>query len=91
GMCETGIHGHGLASLEYPRYRHHALAADQAALKKLGDEFRPGMVFAFNIELFDPKFHDGKTGCVFAETVVITDAGAKRLHSYPMNFQTIAA
>ncbi|MGA8322895.1 MAG: Xaa-Pro peptidase family protein [Xanthobacteraceae bacterium] len=91
GMCETGIHGHGLASLEYPRYRHHALAADQAALKKLGDEFRPGMVFAFNIDLFDPKFHDGKTGCVFAETVVITDAGAKRLHSYPMNFQTIAA
>jgi Xaa-Pro dipeptidase len=91
GMCETGIHGHGLASLEYPRYRHHALAADQAALKKLGDEFRPGMVFAFNIDLFDPKFHDGKTGCVFAETVVITDNGAKRLHSYPMNFQTIAA
>ena len=65
-------------------------AADQAALKKLGDEFRPGMVFAFNIDLFDPKFHDGKTGCVFAETVVITDTGAKRLHSYPMNFQIIA-
>ncbi len=91
GMCETGIHGHGLASLEYPRYRHHAIAADQAALKKLGDEFRTGMVFAFNIDLFDPKFHDGKTGCVFAETVVITGSGAKRLHSYPMNFQTIAA
>jgi Xaa-Pro dipeptidase len=91
GMCETGIHGHGLASLEYPRYRHHALAADQAALQKLGDEFRPGMVFAFNIDLFDPKFHEGKTGCVFAETVVITDTGARRLHSYPMNFQTIAA
>ena len=26
GICEAGIHGHGLASLEYPRYRHHALA-----------------------------------------------------------------
>jgi Xaa-Pro aminopeptidase len=90
GMCETGIHGHGLASLEYPRYRHHAIAADQAALKKLGDEFKPGMVFAFNIDLFDPRFHDGKTGCVFAETVLITETGAKRLHSYPMNFQTIA-
>ena len=68
-MCETGIHGHGLASLEYPRYRHHAIAADQEALKKVGDEFRPGMVFAFNIDLFDPKWHEGKTGCVFAETV----------------------
>jgi Xaa-Pro dipeptidase len=28
GMCETGIHGHGLGSLEYPRYRHHAIRAD---------------------------------------------------------------
>jgi Xaa-Pro aminopeptidase len=89
-MCETGIHGHGLASLEYPRYRHHAIKADQAALKKLGDAFKPGMVFAFNIDLVDPKFHDGKTGCVFAETVVITETGARRMHEYPTNFQTIA-
>jgi Xaa-Pro dipeptidase len=90
GICEAGIHGHGLASLEYPRYRHHAIEADQAALKKLGDEFKPGMVFAFNIDLFDPSFHDGKTGCVFAETVVITESGARRLHDYPMDFQTLA-
>ena len=39
----------------------------------IGDEFKPGMVFAFNIDLFDPKWNDGKTGCVFAETIVITD------------------
>ena len=91
GMCETGIHGHGLASLEYPRYRHHALKADQGALAAIGDEFKPGMVFAFNIDLYDPKWHDGKTGCVFAETVVITDKGARRMHSYPLDFQTIAA
>lgn len=90
GMCETGIHGHGLASLEYPRYRHHALKADQEALKTVGDEFRTGMVFAFNIDLFDPKYHDGKTGCVFAETVVITKTGARRMHEYSMDFQTIA-
>ena len=89
GMCETGIHGHGLASLEYPRYRHHAIKADQAVLAKQGDEFKAGMVFCFNIDLFDPKFHDGKTGCVFAETVVITETGARRMHDYPMNFQTI--
>ncbi|HVZ51401.1 MAG TPA: Xaa-Pro peptidase family protein [Pseudolabrys sp.] len=89
GMCETGIHGHGLASLEYPRYRHHAIKADEAALAKLGDAFKPGMVFAFNIDLFDPKFHDGKTGCVFAETVVITETGARRMHDYPMDFQTL--
>lgn len=89
GMCETGIHGHGLASLEYPRYRHHAIKADVAALKKVGDAFKPGMVFAFNIDLFDPKFHDGKTGCVFAETVLITETGARRMHTYPMDFQAL--
>ena len=91
GICETGIHGHGLASLEYPRYRFHALAADQGALKTIGDEFRPGMVFAFNIDLFDPKWHDGKTGCVFAETIHITETGARRMHSYPTEFQELPA
>ncbi len=91
GMCETGIHGHGLASLEYPRYRHHALKADVEALKRVGDEFREGMVFAFNINLVDPKFHGGKTGCVFAETVTITKTGARRMHEFPTNFQTISS
>lgn len=89
GICEAGIHGHGLASLEYPRYRHHALKADQAALDTVGDEFRPGMVFAFNIDLYDPKWQGGSTGCVFAETVQITEMGARRLHTFPTDFQVI--
>ena len=89
GMCETGIHGHGLGSLEYPRYRHHAIRADQAAIKAIGDTFRPGMVFAFNIDLFDPKWRNGDTGCVFAETVLITETGAERMHGYPMDFQRL--
>jgi Xaa-Pro aminopeptidase len=90
GICEAGVHGHGLASLEYPRYRHHAIAADREAIKVVGDRFEPGMVFAFNIDLFDPKWHDGKTGCVFAETMEITDTGVRRMHSFPMEFQRIA-
>jgi Xaa-Pro aminopeptidase len=89
-ICEAGIHGHGLASLEYPRYRHHAIAADREAIKMVGDRFDPGMVFAFNIDLFNPKWRDGKTGCVFAETVEITADGARRMHSFPMEFQRIA-
>lgn len=89
GICEAGIHGHGLASLEYPRYRHHAIAADQEAIKVIGDRFEEGMVFAFNIDLFDPGWHDGKTGCVFAETIEITSNGAQRMHNYPMEFQRI--
>ncbi|MDB5405268.1 MAG: hydrolase/M24 family peptidase [Rhodospirillales bacterium] len=88
-ICETGLHGHGLASLEYPRYRFHALKADQAAIAATGDEFLPGMVFAFNIDLFDPKWRDGATGAVFAETVVITETGARRLHKFSKEFQTV--
>jgi Xaa-Pro aminopeptidase len=90
GICEAGIHGHGLASLEYPRYRHHAIAADREAIKVVGDRFEPGMIFAFNIDLFDPDWRGGKTGCVFAETIEITDTGARRMHSFPLEFQRLA-
>ena len=89
GICEAGIHGHGLGSLEYPRFRHHAYEADRAALATMEDAFKPGMVFAFNIDLFDPKWRDGKTGAVFAETVVITEHGAERLHSFSLELQEL--
>lgn len=89
GICETGIHGHGLASLEYPRYRFHALKADQAALAIIGDEFKAGMVFAFNIDLFDSKWHGGQTGAVFADTVIITSTGARSLHSFSQELQRV--
>jgi len=89
GICEAGIHGHGLASLEYPRYRQHGLAADQGAVQAIGDEFRPGMVFAFNIDLVDPKWRGGDTGCCFAETIKITNDGATRMHSYSLELQCL--
>ena len=47
------------------------------------------MVFAFNIDLFDPKWHNGETGCVFAETIEITATGARRMHTFPTEFQAI--
>lgn len=79
-FIELGIHGHGLGSLEYPRFRHHASEVDTGAMGRIGDEFRPGMVFAFNIDLVDPAYMDGQTGAVFAETVVITESGPEVLH-----------
>lgn len=91
GVCELGIHGHGLGSIEHPRYRLHALAADKEAIKSLSGLFEPGMVFAFNIDLFDPKFMGGNTGCTFAETIVITETGARRMHNYPLELQIIDA
>jgi Xaa-Pro aminopeptidase len=89
GICETGIHGHGLASLEYPRYRFHALKADEAALAAIGGEFKMGMVFAFNIDLFDPNWRNGETGAVFADTVAITESGARSLHAFSQDLQRI--
>jgi hypothetical protein len=49
----------------------------------------PLMVFAMNIDLFDPKWHNGETGCVFAETITITDTGARRMHSFSTDFQRL--
>lgn len=89
GICEAGIHGHGLSSLEYPRYRHHAPGADAKALKLAGDEFKPGMVFAFNIDLVNPRWRNGETGSVFAETVLVAEDGPRRLHHFPTDFQIL--
>ena len=59
--------------------------------RSIGDRFEPGMVFAFNIDLFDPKWRHGKTGCVFAETIEITATGARRMHTFPTEFQRVVA
>jgi Xaa-Pro dipeptidase len=88
-LCELGIHGHGLGSLEHPRFRLHGLKADQIAIKTIGDVFVPGMVFAFNIDLFDPNWNNGETGTVFAETILITETGARRMHSFDMKLQEL--
>ena len=88
GICECGIHGHGLTSLDYPRYRHHVIQIDTNAIDSF-EVFKPGMVFAFNIDLVNPRWRNGDTGCVFAETVVITDDKPRRLHRFPIDFQII--
>jgi Xaa-Pro dipeptidase len=53
------------------------------------DELKPGMVFCFNIDLVDPKWRNGETGCVFAETVLVTEGKPRRLHSFDTGFQVI--
>ncbi len=90
GICEAGMHGHGLSSLEYPRYRLHALQSDAGALDPMVSTLRPGMVFALNIDLVDPAWRNGETGCVFAETIAITEDGARRVHTFSTELQVIA-
>ena len=89
-ICEAGIHGHGLSSQEYPRYRTHALpGADADALRSIEDKLLLGMVFAFNIDLVDPKWRKGQTGSVFGETILITERGPRSMHRFPVDFQII--
>lgn len=88
-ICEAGMHGHGLSSLEYPRYRLHALQADAGALDSMVNRLRPGMVFALNIDLVNPAWRNGETGCVFAETIIITEGAAKRMHTFSTDFQVV--
>jgi len=89
GICEAGMHGHGLSSLEYPRYRLHALQSDAGALDSMVSTLRPGMVFALNIDLVDPAWRKGETGCVLAETIAITEDAARRMHSFSTELQVI--
>jgi Xaa-Pro dipeptidase len=89
GICEAGMHGHGLSSLEYPRYRLHALQSDASTLDTMVSTLRPGMVFALNIDLVDPAWRNGETGCVFGETIMITENAARRMHTFPLEFQVI--
>jgi Xaa-Pro dipeptidase len=53
------------------------------------DELKAGVVFAFNIDLVDPYWRSGETGCFFAETIVATETKRKRLYAFPINFQII--
>jgi len=89
GVCEAGMHGHGLSSLEYPRYRLHALQSDAGTLDSMVSVLRPGMVFALNIDLVNPAWRNGETGCVFAETIMITEDAARRMHTFSTEFQVI--
>jgi Xaa-Pro dipeptidase len=53
------------------------------------DELKPGMVFCFNIDLVDPNWRNSETGCVFAETILVTEDKPRRLHSFDTGFQII--
>ena len=51
---------------------------------------RDQMAFAFNIDLFNPGRRNGEIG-VFADTVVITEKGARSLHAFPHELQRIGS
>jgi Xaa-Pro dipeptidase len=47
------------------------------------------MVFCFNIDRVDPSRRQGETGCVFAETIVVTEGKPRHLHRFDTGGQII--
>jgi hypothetical protein len=65
------------------------MRADAGALDSMVNRLRPGMVFALNIDLVNPVWRNGETGYVFAETIIITEGAAKRMHTFSTDFQVV--
>ena len=42
-----------------------------------------------SIDLLDPTWRNGETDCVFAETIVITNDGTRRMHAFLTDFQRL--
>jgi hypothetical protein len=53
----------------------------------IADMFEPGMVFAFNIGRPDPKWRAGKPVASLRKPSKFTTTGARRMHTYPIEFQ----
>jgi Xaa-Pro dipeptidase len=88
-FAEAGIHGHGLESPEFPTiqapFQKKPFENGIPAMLTVDTKLKAGMVFALIFDLFDPNYKDGKTGAAFAETVLVTETGGKRLNKYSLD------
>lgn len=90
---ECGIHGHGLESLEYPSFVFPPNnAADELVQPQtiIGSGLlEEGMVFGLIVDVIDPNWKNGKTGIVFAETLIIGRNGPERLSNSPLEMPIV--
>ena len=89
GSVECGLHGHGLASPEFPStmyggkgggWNQHAYARIPAI------DFKKNMVFATASDVFNPDWDD-KTGLMLGRTVLITEDGPEEITGLPLDAQ----
>ena len=88
GVTEMGVDGHGVASGEYPTFLHfpfHYPGSD----KPIPFTLRENMVFGLTVVFFDPNFHKGKTGLMYADTVLVTRKKGRRLTRLPLNVMVV--
>lgn len=92
-FIECGVHGHGMESLEYPTF---LFPPDAAASELVSPQatigsglLEPGMVMGLIIDLVNPRWHDGKTGTVFGDTLVVEENGPRRLSRFPVDLAIV--
>lgn len=87
GSVECGLHGHGLASPEFPSCMYGGVGGEwhnhpYARVPEI--EFAPGMVFGTASDLNDPK-RNRNTGLMLGRTILITPTGPEDLTGIPLN------
>ena len=86
GSVECGLHGHGLASPEFPSCMYGGKGGnwhDHPYARVPEITFQPGMVFATASDLIDPAWN-GETGVMMGRTVLITEDGPEELTGIPV-------
>lgn len=87
GSVECGLHGHGLASPEFPStmYGGKGGSWNQHAYARIPSlNFKENMVFATASDVFNPVLND-KTGLMLGRTVLITRDGPEEITGIPLD------
>lgn len=87
GSVECGLHGHGLASPEFPSCMYGGIGGEwhshpYARVPEI--EFAPGMVFGTASDLHDPH-QNRNTGIMAGRTILITPDGPEELTGIPLD------
>jgi Xaa-Pro aminopeptidase len=91
GSVECGLHGHGLASPEFPSCMYGGIGGawhDHPYARVPEIEFAPNMVFGTASDLYDPAWND-RTGLMLGRTILITPAGPEELTGVPLDPEII--
>src|SRR3546814_8178231 len=87
GSVECGLHGHGLASPEFPStmYGGKSGAWEEHAYARVPSiSFAENMVFATASDVYDPQWNDA-TGLMLGRTILITADGPEEMTGLPLD------
>lgn len=87
GSVECGLHGHGLASPEFPSTMYGGEAgswSEHAYARIPSIDFAPNMVLATASDVYDPAW-DAGTGIMHGRTILITEDGPEEMTGLPLD------